>query len=128
MKKILIVDEDEGLLSVMKEALNYEGFDVKGVVQTGDVFSHINAYNPDIIILDDLTGSRGLKEICYQIKNNQQTSGLPVMIMSAYPPFLSTIHDCGCNDFIAKPFDLSELVTRLKKQTCKKARSGIASM
>ena len=119
MKRVLLFDNDEEVLDVMKEALNYEGFDVCGISETDDIFTVIADYQPDLVILDYLlTGING-GEICHQIKTSQKTAGLPVMLISAYPKVLLSLGDYGCDDFIPKPFDLTDLINRIQKLTMK---------
>ncbi|HEY9003988.1 MAG TPA: response regulator [Mucilaginibacter sp.] len=114
MKKVLILDNDEGVLDVMNEALNYEGFDVKIIEETDNIFSVIDDYDPDLVILDYILSGINGGEICHQIKANPKTTDLPVMIMSAYPKVIRSLGYYGCDDFIAKPFDLDDIVERIK--------------
>jgi len=119
MKKVLVLDNDEGVLDVMREALNYEGFDVKIIEETDNIFSVINSYDPDLIILDYILSGINGGEICHQIKANPKTTDLPVMIMSAYPRVIKSLGYYGCDDFISKPFDLDDIVERIKNLTNK---------
>jgi len=114
MKKVLILDNDEDVLDVMKEALNYEGFEVKVIEETDNIFTVIDAFDPDLVILDYILSGVNGGEICHQIKANPKTTDLPVMIMSAYPRVIKSLGYYGCDDFIAKPFDLDDLTERIK--------------
>ena len=114
MKKVLILDNDEGVLDVMNEALNYEGFQVKIIEETDNIFAIIEGFDPDLIILDYLLSGINGGEICHQIKVNPKTTDLPVIIMSAYPRVIKSLGYYGCDDFIAKPFDLDDIVDRIK--------------
>lgn len=116
-KRVLIIENDDSILNVIEEALNYEGYDVNGRLETPDIFPLIEQYQPDIVILDYLLNGINGGEICHQIKVNSSTSALPVIIMSAYPRVLQSLGDYGCNKFIPKPFDLSELVDNIKSLT-----------
>jgi DNA-binding response OmpR family regulator len=114
MKKVLVLDNDEGVLDVMREALNYEGFDVKIIEETDNIFSVIDGYDPDLVILDYILSGVNGGEICHLIKANPKTTDLPVMIMSAYPKVIKSLGGYGCDDFIAKPFDLDDITNRIK--------------
>lgn len=114
MKKVLVLDNDEGVLDVMQEALNYEGYQVKIIEETENIFPVINAFDPDLIILDYILSGVNGGEICHQIKANPKTTEIPVMIMSAYPRVIGSLGYYGCDDFIAKPFDLDDIVERIK--------------
>jgi DNA-binding response OmpR family regulator len=114
MKKVLVLDNDEGVLDVMQEALNYEGFKVKIIEETNNIFSVIEDFDPDLIILDYILSGINGGEICHQIKANPKTTDLPVIIMSAYPRVIRSLGYYGCDDFISKPFDLDDIVRRIK--------------
>ena len=115
MKKVLLLDNDGDVLDVMQEALTYDGFEVRCIEKTNNIFPEIEDYHPDVVILDYLLDGINGGEICHQIKENKKTSGLPVVIMSAYPRVLHSLGDYGCDDFIPKPFDLDELIWRVRK-------------
>lgn len=114
MKKVLVLDNDEGVLDVMQEALNYEGFQVKIIEETDNIFPVIDSFEPDLIILDYILSGINGGEICHQIKANPKTADVPVIIMSAYPRVIKSLGYYGCDDFIAKPFDLDDIVERIK--------------
>ena len=70
---------------------------------------------PDLVIVDYILNGVDGGEVCQQIKVDNKTSNLPVMLMSAYPKVFKPLKDYGCDDFIAKPFDLDDFVVRIKK-------------
>jgi two-component system response regulator VicR len=113
-KRVLVIENDDSILNVIEEALSYEGYEVNGRLETHDIFPLIEQYRPDVVILDYLLDGINGGEICHQIKVNSSTSKLPVILMSAYPRVLQSLGDYGCNKFIPKPFDLSELVDNIK--------------
>ena len=117
MKKVLLLDNDEGVLDVMQEALNYEGFQVKAIEDTDNIFQVIDGFDPDLVILDYILSGINGGEICHQIKANPKTTDLPVIIMSAYPRVIRSLGYYGCDDFIPKPFDLEDIVGRIKSLT-----------
>ena len=114
MKKVLVLDNDGDVLDIMQEALNYEGFQVKIIEETDNIFAVIDDFDPDLIILDYILSGINGGEICHQIKANPKTTDVPVMIMSAYPRVIKSLGYYGCGDFISKPFDLDDIVQRIK--------------
>ena len=119
MKRVLILENDEAVLDVMKEALTYEGFEVCSVRETDNIFLLIDEYKPDAILIDYLLNGINGGEICDLIKTNSQTADLPVIITSAYPRVFGPHGSQSCDDFIPKPFDLDDLACRIKKLTDK---------
>ena len=113
-KKVLVIDDDEAVLDVMKEALTYEGFEVKIADKADDVQAMINTYQPDLLLIDYILKGINGGEICHQVKDNGREKKLPVIIVSAYPKVLTSLGDYGCDKFIAKPFDLDDLVGCIK--------------
>lgn len=112
-KRVLVIDDDNDTLDVMEEILTYEGFEVRSLADTSNVFPEINRYSPDIIILDYILRGINGGDICHQIKVNPYTANVPVILMSAYPRVFNSLGSYGCNIFIAKPFDLNDLVGQI---------------
>jgi DNA-binding response OmpR family regulator len=113
-KKVLVIDDDEAVLDVMKEALVYEGFEVKIADKADDIQSMISTYRPDLLLIDYILNGINGGEICHQLKENNSTGKLPVIIVSAYPKVLTSLGLYGCDKFIPKPFDLDDLVGSIK--------------
>ena len=107
------MDDDRSVLDMMHDALTYENFDVKTVDCSRAIFKEVEHYNPDVVLLDYIIRDVNGGEICHQLKNNPLTKHIPVIIMSAYPRVFESLGTYGCNSFIPKPFDLSELVTAI---------------
>lgn len=108
--RVLVIDDDEAVLDVIQEALIYEGFEVQIADRADDIQKHITAYQPDVVMIDYILQGINGGEICHQIKQNPSTSLLPVIILSAYPRVIMSLGQYGCDKFIAKPFDLTDLI------------------
>jgi DNA-binding response OmpR family regulator len=116
MKKILVVDDNECILEMLKELLELKGFEVQllsGGTTVQDVVEH---QRPDIILLDILLGRYNGMDICRSIKENPSTSNVPVLMMSAIekPLHLMGQHTTP-DDFIAKPFDIYHLMMKIDR-------------
>jgi two-component system phosphate regulon response regulator PhoB/two-component system alkaline phosphatase synthesis response regulator PhoP len=114
MSKILVIDDDKDLLEVTHALLTKKGFEVKINNNWEEALESIPAFNPQLIILDVfLNGVDGL-DICKQLKSMPHTKHIPVLIFSAYPRVAETvIYEYGADDFIAKPFEVNELVLKV---------------
>jgi CheY-like chemotaxis protein len=115
MKKILIIDNDTDVLNIMQEVLNYAGYEVVIKEHTDDIVHLITEQKPDLLLIDFILNGINGGEFCHRIKTNPQTSSLPVIIMTAYTKVLLSLGDYGCNGYLAKPFDLDELINQVNR-------------
>ena len=114
MPKILVIDDDKDLLEVIHSLLCRKGFEVETNSNWEDAVNKIETFKPQIILLDVfLSGIDGL-EICKQLKSQPKTRDIPIMIFSAYPRVAEkVIYEYGADDFIAKPFEVADLVNKV---------------
>ena len=115
-KSILIVDDNNDILDLLKEALEQEDYQVTGLSNTEDIIRSITKYQPDLVMIDFLLGDINGGEFCHQIKTNPLSSHIPVIMLSGYPRVLESLGgDYGADVFIAKPFDLYHLTATIKQ-------------
>ena len=124
MPRILIVDDDKDLLTVVKSLLHKKGFEVSVYSDSDKLLDAVKVYQPQLILLDVfLAGVDGL-EICKKLKSSPYSRHIPIIIFSAYPRVAETaIYEFGANDFIAKPFEVNELVKKIHKVLSKEHES-----
>ena len=116
MPKILVVDDDIDILSVMKILLSMKGFDVEVTSRGENAVPKIESFKPDVILLDVLISGYDGRAICKQLKSNEATRDIPVIMFSAHPGAAATIAEYGADDFIAKPFDVNNLMKKVNRQ------------
>jgi len=116
MPKILVVDDDIDILSVMKILLSMKGFDVEVTSRGENAVPKIESFKPDVILLDVLISGYDGRAICKQLKSNDATRHIPVIMFSAHPGAAATISEYGADDFIAKPFDVNNLMKKVNRQ------------
>ncbi len=124
MSRILIIDDDEDLLAVVRSLLFKKGFEVFISSNSENLIEEVKSTRPHLIILDVfLAGADGL-EVCKRLKSSPYSRDIPVIIFSAYPRVGETaIYEFGASDFIAKPFEVNELVKKIHKVLSKKHQS-----
>jgi DNA-binding response OmpR family regulator len=112
--KLLVIDDDKDLLEVTKSLLTRKGFEVETNDNWDDALHQLESFEPQLILLDVfLNGIDGL-DICKKLKSMPNTCHIPILIFSAYPSIAErVIYEYGADDFIAKPFEVSELVTKV---------------
>ena len=114
-KKVLVMDDDTSILTILEEALSYENYQVKTTTDSMGILKTVGDYLPDVILLDYLISEINGGEICHQIKCNPATEHIPVIIMSAYPRVFESLGTYGCNSFIPKPFGLTQLIETINE-------------
>jgi DNA-binding response OmpR family regulator len=116
MSKILVVDDDTDILSVMEVFLTMKGFEVEVTAKGENTFPKIETFKPDLILLDVLISGHDGRAICRKLKSNDETRHIPVIMFSAHPGAAASIAEYGADDFIAKPFDVSNLIQKVNYQ------------
>ena len=117
MKKVLIIDDDPDILEVLQLTLEMAGYTTKTNLHGEELFNEVSAFKPDIVLLDILLSGSDGRVLCKQLKSDDATKGIPVILISAHPSAQKNIAEVGANDFIAKPFDIDDLITRVGKFT-----------
>ena len=110
---ILLVDDDPSILQLVELYLVKEGFDVRTAQRGDDALAEFRRTQPDLILLDlmlpGVDGTGVLKTI-------RRTSSVPVIILTARDETIDKVLqlELGADDYITKPFDMKELVARVK--------------
>jgi DNA-binding response OmpR family regulator len=116
-KKILVVDDDPDILDSLRLVLNQEGYDVQ-TTEKGDYVEKLHDNNgglPALIILDVLLSGKDGRIICKKLKSRKDTKHIPIIIISAHPDAEVSALKVGANAFLAKPFDLLQLLELIDK-------------
>ena len=120
-KRILIIEDDEDILQVLEAVLVYNDFVVNGLDRTDDILEAVEQYAPDLVLTDYLLSGTNGGKICQQLKSNPKTTPIPVLLISAYPELAISHGHFGFDAFIAKPFDINELVNKINELVNKSA-------
>jgi DNA-binding response OmpR family regulator len=113
-KKILIAENDQDILFILTEIFNNAGFTVESLPEATSIVTRKKDW-PDLFILDkDMPTIDGLA-VCKYLRLNKQTKNTPIIMISAYHKLKRKAREAGVNDFIEKPFDLSDLLNTVNK-------------
>jgi CheY-like chemotaxis protein len=108
-KHVLIIEDDAGISDVLNTILSEEGYRVTAITETGNIITTVMDLKPQLIITDYiLTGING-GEYCSQIKRDDRTAHIPVIILSGYGRVLDSLGHYGADQIIDKPFDNEKL-------------------
>ena len=114
--KILVVDDEVAICSMLSLALQTAGYEVESVHDGKDVMAALVNTQPDLILLDwMLPGVSGI-ELARQIKQSPDFNGLPIIMLTARTEEDSKVTglESGADDYVTKPFSIRELISRIK--------------
>lgn len=114
MNKILVVDDDLDILSLVKIVLSMNNFNVEAISRWQEMSSCMQDFKPDLVLLDVSLGGADGRDICRELRKHEETSEVPVILFSANPEMGKYIDDCCAQAFIPKPFELSNLINAIR--------------
>jgi len=116
MTRILIIDDDPGIRDILKIIFERAGY--QAIMESGgECVLHDDYELPDIFLLDRyLSGTDGL-EICRHLKSSPYSANIPVIMLSATPDLAPLAIAAGADDFIEKPFDITDILKIVEKHT-----------
>lgn len=112
IKRILIADDDPGIVDAVQMILEFHGYEVSFTHNGNDVLS-ITEY-PDLLLLDIWMSGCDGRDVCRALKTNKDTMHIPVLMISASKDIRQSALDAGADDFLAKPFDMDELLAKVE--------------
>ena len=117
-KRVLVVDDDEAILEMLVELLERDGrFEVRVARGGYEAGLTTQEFQPDCIVLDyklpDIDGNR----VCKTIRANPAFGGMKIILISgvADPDEINELLASGADDFLRKPFQIDELISRILK-------------
>jgi len=115
-KKILILDDNSDILEILTILLMEVGYEIKCLAAADRIFEEIKEFKPDLILLDVMLANVDGLAICKDIKENILTSFLPVILMSGAQDLAKYLNiEGGPNDYLAKPFDIDVLLSKVEE-------------
>lgn len=115
-KHILVVEDEDDVLELLRFNLAREGFSVDTSTRGEDGLRAVAQKRPDLILLDlMLPGLSGL-EVCRQLKKDPKTAGIPIIMVTAKGEESDIIVglEFGAADYITKPFSIKVLISRVR--------------
>jgi len=115
-QKILIVDDENDILTLLEYNLQKAGFHVISAQDGPEAVNAAKKERPDLIILDIMLPSMEGTEVCKILKGNETTRHIPVIMLTAKGEEVDRIvgFELGADDYIIKPFSPREMVLRVK--------------
>ena len=116
MVKILIVEDETGLVALLKYNLEKQGYQTVSVSDGALALETLQKEKPDLVLLDWMLPHLSGIEICKQIRQNHALRHLPVIMLTARSDEADKVQGLclGADDYMTKPFSIPELLARIQ--------------
>ncbi len=111
-KKIMVVEDDPGIVEALRLILEDEGYDVTAIMD-GHAVRDMAGEVPDLLLLDLWMSGLDGRDICRYLKSRDRTRNMPIIICSANRDTATIAREAGADDFLTKPFDIDDLLGKV---------------
>lgn len=124
--RLLVADDEPDLLALMQETLEQEGYEVRTAANGAEALEAVRQDPPDIVVADLWMPVKDGFALCREIKADPGLQHLPVILLSGAGKVDNRVQglDSGADDFISKPFNVSELLARIR-MVLRRTRQGL---
>ena len=127
--RILVVEDDVATRDMLRDLLEMEGYAVDSTPHGTSALARVLSSRVDLVLLDrKLPDIDGL-DVCRQVRGGDNATGPAIIMLTAAPAEVDAYTDnaAGADDYLAKPFDISELLGRVRAHlTGRRSRPGLA--
>lgn len=113
-KKILIVEDEPGLVLMLKARLESEGFQVHSAADGIDGIKKAKTIRPDIILVDIMMPKLDGYSMAQRLKEDDITTGIPIVVVTVKETMKDLFKKIGVNHYFTKPFNDEELLGTIK--------------
>lgn len=114
MKKIMVVEDDPGILDAITMMLEMEGYKIEQYTD-GKKAMEMKKGFPDLILLDIWLSGMDGRDICRNLKNDTRLKNIPVILISAGKDLHKDADECRAEGYIHKPFEMDILINTVKR-------------
>lgn len=113
---IYLLEDDESIRNFVEYALNNSGLESKGFEKPSDFWKAVEERIPNLVLLDVMLPEEDGLEVLKKLRNRSETRKLPVIMLTAKDSEYDKVIglDSGADDYVAKPFGMMELISRIK--------------
>ncbi|MBV1820017.1 response regulator transcription factor [Bacteroidales bacterium MSK.15.36] len=114
--KVLIIDDEEYIVELIKFNLERNGYEVIYGYDGREAIKLAEEENPDIMILDVMMPGLDGFEVCKEIRGNEKTKDIPIIMLTVKKEEVDKVIglELGADDYIIKPFGIRELIARIR--------------
>jgi len=113
-QSILVVDDEPGLRKLLNLLFSNAGYAVREASNGAECLNQISLATPDLVVLDVMMPEMDGRDVCQRIR--QDANMVPVLMLTARTQSRDVVMglDCGADDYMLKPFDMDELLARVR--------------
>jgi len=109
------LDDDPDIGTMIKMMLEYKGYSVTVSDRAELAQQTLNSGGVDLVIMDMLLSGVNGTDLCIDLKKNKSTSHIPVIMISAHPNAKEICLEAGADEFISKPFDMNDILSKIDR-------------
>lgn len=114
MNRVLVVDDDPAVTNLLATLLFEEGFSPITTTSGQEALQILRTDTPDLVLLDLMMPFVSGSMVCKQLKADEATKHIPVIVISGDGRAQKKVHEIGADDFVLKPFDLDDVINRVR--------------
>lgn len=114
--RVLVVEDEEAISQLLAYNLTKEGFTVEVSADGGEALIAVDETKPDLVLMDWMLPNVSGIELCRQLRTKAETRDIPVIMLTARGEEEDRVRglDVGADDYVTKPFSMTELVARMR--------------
>lgn len=116
-KKILIADDDSGIVDALSYMLEYAGFAPLLLLSADDIHAQVQEQKPDLILLDIWLSHVDGRDVCRKLKSDNTTNTIPIVLLSAHKNTEEAAREVGADAYVEKPFEMNKLLEVIEELT-----------
>jgi len=115
-RKILLIDDDPLIRRVVSHSLTAKGYEVLAISFGHEALAHARTILPDLVLLDVMMPDMDGYQVCRALRADPQTATVPIIMLTAMDESEAVVKglNTGADDYITKPFDIEELLSRIQ--------------
>src|SRR5690242_16129776 len=116
IQRVLVVDDEMAITNVIRLGMEHAGFLVSCASEGYQALDMAQRLNPKLVILEVMLPDLDGFEVCRRLRENQGTTNIPILMLTAKDDVKDRVQglNIGADDYLTKPFNLAELVARVR--------------
>lgn len=116
MSKILVIDDEEDIVTILQQRLEAEGFEVDSSYESPAGLKKIKDTKPDLVLLDVMMPQMNGFQLCRAVRADPAINNIPILMVTAKGQESDKFwgKECGASDYMVKPFEFSDLISKIR--------------